>query len=149
MKWIVLALLLLSIVFTVSGDGEIWEDEDHGEVLIRNERGAKDKDACRYKKGEWSECDFKSNMRSRTLTLKNGGDTCEPTKLIQKKCKRACRYEKSPWSQCKENGEMTRTDILKANSDASCEPNRLLTKKCTGNKPAKNNKDKGSRRNRQ
>lgn len=42
MKWIVLALLLLSIIFTVSGDGEIWEDEDHV-TLVRNARGAQNK----------------------------------------------------------------------------------------------------------
>lgn len=48
---------------------------------------------CRYSKGSWSECDSKTNMRSRTLTLKKGNQTsCEPTKTIQKKCKKGKKY---------------------------------------------------------
>ncbi|KAG8323418.1 hypothetical protein J6590_006431 [Homalodisca vitripennis] len=53
---------------------------------------------CRYEKGPWSECEPKTNMRTRTLTLKDRkkGDAtaaaanCEPTKTIQKKCKKDC-----------------------------------------------------------
>lgn len=44
---------------------------------------------CKYVKGSWSECDPKTNMRSRTLTLKKGDQAaCEATKTIQKKCKK-------------------------------------------------------------
>lgn len=44
---------------------------------------------CRYVKEPWTECDPKTNMRSRTLTLKKGDQsTCEPIKTIQKKCKK-------------------------------------------------------------
>jgi hypothetical protein len=46
-------------------------------------------DPCRYVKGTWSDCDPKTNMRSRILTLKKGDqNTCEQTKTIQKKCKK-------------------------------------------------------------
>lgn len=46
-------------------------------------------ESCRYTKGVWSECDSKSNIRTRTLTLKKGDPSgCEPVKTIQKKCKR-------------------------------------------------------------
>ena len=46
-------------------------------------------DPCRYVKGAWSDCDPKTNMRSRILTLKKGDqNTCEQTKTIQKKCKK-------------------------------------------------------------
>jgi hypothetical protein len=40
-------------------------------------------------KGSWSDCDPKTNTRSRILTLKKGDqNTCEQTKTIQKKCKK-------------------------------------------------------------
>jgi hypothetical protein len=46
-------------------------------------------DPCRYVKGTWSDCDPKTNMRSRILTLKKGDqNSCEQTKTIQKKCKK-------------------------------------------------------------
>lgn len=163
MKWsccILVAVVLLASV--VLAEGEIWE-EDEKEVLIRSERGAKNsKDPCRYEKGPWSECDAKTNTRSRQLTLKKKADgtttstTCEPTKTIQKKCKKACRYEKGTWSQCNAQNEMVRTDTIKEKSDPSCEQKRLTTKKCK-NKGGRSNKankgngngTKGARRNRQ
>ncbi|KOC67039.1 hypothetical protein WH47_11692 [Habropoda laboriosa] len=92
--------------------------------------------SCRYAKGQWSECDSKTNTRSRTLNLKKGDKSCEQTKTIQKKCKKACRYEKGTWTGCV-NQLMTRVDNLKANSDASCEKTRRLDKRC---KPETNTK---------
>ncbi|XP_059055395.1 uncharacterized protein LOC131849349 isoform X3 [Achroia grisella] len=145
--WFAAGLILLSLAL-VSADGEVSEEGDH-EVLVRTERGAKNREACRYVRGAWSECDSKTNIRSRMLTLKKGDpDNCERTKTIQKKCKKACRYEKSSWSECSPNGEMSRTDMLKANSDPTCDQSRRITKKCNKNKQVKSTKDKG-RRNRQ
>ncbi|XP_063235273.1 uncharacterized protein LOC134538154 [Bacillus rossius redtenbacheri] len=157
MKWLAVVLAVLAVVAAARAEGEVWEEDDH-EVLIRSERGAKSRaepkegsksrDPCRYVKGAWSDCDSKTNMRTRTLTLKKGDQaTCEPTKTIQKKCKKACRYEKGTWTECSSESQMTRTDSLKPNSDPSCEQSRLITKKCK-NKAAKNN-NKGGRRNRQ
>ncbi|XP_047524467.1 uncharacterized protein LOC125062518 [Pieris napi] len=147
LRWIVAGLVLLAIS-AVFADDEIWEERDH-EVLIRNERGAKNRETCRYVRGSWSDCDPKSNVRSRTLTLKKGDPvSCERSKTIQKKCKKACRYEKTSWSECNPNGEMSRTDMLKANSDPTCDQSRRVTKKCNKNKQVKSTKDKG-RRNRQ
>ncbi|KAK7791040.1 hypothetical protein R5R35_006843 [Gryllus longicercus] len=146
MKWVVALFAGLFVVALSSADAEIWEEDDN-EVLIRSERGAKNKDQCRYVKGSWTECDTKTNMRTRTLTLKKGDRaTCELTKTIQKKCKKACRYEKGAWSDCSPQNQMTRNDSLKANSDPSCEQSRLITKKCK-TKGGRNNK--GGRRNRQ
>lgn len=45
-------------------------------------------DSCRYTKGTWSECDIKTNSRSKTLTLKKGDATCVQTRIIQRKCKK-------------------------------------------------------------
>lgn len=44
--------------------------------------------ACRYTKGAWSECDKSTNQRKRSLTLKKGDSSCEPSKTITKKCKK-------------------------------------------------------------
>uniref|UniRef100_A0A1A9VU00 Pleiotrophin/Midkine C-terminal domain-containing protein n=1 Tax=Glossina austeni TaxID=7395 RepID=A0A1A9VU00_GLOAU len=73
---------------TTASQGEIWEEDDH-EILIRNERGTKnDGLSCRYGKNPWTECDTKTNTRSRTLTLKKGDPACDQTRTIQKKCKK-------------------------------------------------------------
>lgn len=146
MKWLAFCVLTVVLVTLAVADGEIWEEDDH-EVLIRSERGAKNREPCRYVKGSWSECDSKTNMRARTLTLKKGDQaTCEPTKTIQKKCKKACRYEKGTWGECNAQSQMTRNDKLKTNSDPSCEQNRQITKKC---KPKGVKPTKATRRNRQ
>lgn len=55
---------------------------------------------CKYTKGTWSECDPKTNMRSRTLTLKKGDQgTCEANKTIQKKCKKGNYLQIRPISR--------------------------------------------------
>lgn len=145
-----------------NGLKEIWQEDDR-EVLIRNERGAKNGGAgaadsqCRYAKGPWTECDAKSNTRSRTLSLKKGEPSCVQTRTIQKKCKKACRYDKGAWSDCAPTGQMSRTDSLKQSSDATCQSTRVVNKNCNQgkskdkqNKPAKaEKKEKGLRKNRQ
>ncbi|XP_063984340.1 uncharacterized protein LOC135166198 isoform X2 [Diachasmimorpha longicaudata] len=148
----------LSMTAIIRAESDLWEEDDK-EVLVRTIRGTKartsgDSNAalCRYVKGQWSECDPKTNMRSRTLNLKKGDNkTCELTKTIQKKCKKgvaastACRYEKGTFSNCV-NQLVTRVDTLKPNSDSSCEPTRRITKRC---KPETNTKKsaKGERGN--
>ncbi|XP_055620735.1 protein FAM133-like isoform X2 [Toxorhynchites rutilus septentrionalis] len=112
---------------------------------------------CRYTKGPWTECDAKTNTRSRTLALKKGETSCVQTRTIQKKCKKACRYDKGAWSECAPNGQMSRTDSLKSSSDATCQSTRVVNKNCNQgkskdkqNKPAKvEKKEKGLRKNRQ
>ncbi|XP_064539383.1 uncharacterized protein miple2 [Drosophila montana] len=87
---------------------------------------------CRYAKSSWTDCDVKTNMRTRTLSLKRGESHCLPTRTIQKKCKKACRYEKGPWSECID-GQMTREEKLKASEDdtqQSCNLVRINNKKC-------------------
>ncbi|EDV95511.1 GH15739 [Drosophila grimshawi] len=88
---------------------------------------------CRYAKSSWTECDAKTNMRTRTLNLKKGDSHCLPTRTVQKKCKKTCRYEKGSWSACNA-GQMTREDKLKASEDGSqsisCNLVRIINKKC-------------------
>lgn len=143
-----------------NGLKEIWQEDDR-EVLIRNERGTKNGGAadsqCRYTKGPWTECDAKSNTRSRTLSLKKGEQSCVQTRTIQKKCKKACRYDKGAWSECAPSGQMSRTDSLKASSDATCQSTRVVNKNCNQGKskdkqnksPKAEKKEKGLRKNRQ
>ncbi|XP_034136496.1 uncharacterized protein LOC117588997 [Drosophila guanche] len=90
---------------------------------------------CRYAKSAWSNCDAKTNMRTRILSLKKGEQNCLPTRTIQKKCKKGCRYEKGTWTQCNA-GQMTREDHLYVegfgSSDQNCDPVRTVNKKCKG-----------------
>ncbi|XP_070490288.1 nucleolar protein 58-like isoform X1 [Chironomus tepperi] len=115
----------------------------------------KDENSCRYTKGTWTECDPKTNTRSRTLTLKKGEGSCVQTRTIQKKCKKgksekACRYDKGNWGECQPNGEMTRIDKLKATSDsATCPPIRTMNKKCNKSKQEKQMKNRNSKEKKQ
>lgn len=43
---------------------------------------------CHYEKSQWSSCDEKTNVKTRTLTLKKGDESCEKIKKIEKKCKK-------------------------------------------------------------
>lgn len=44
--------------------------------------------ACRYVKGDWSECDANLHMKERLDQLKPGSDpSCESTRRMSKKCK--------------------------------------------------------------
>ncbi|XP_065074530.1 protein FAM133A-like isoform X1 [Ochlerotatus camptorhynchus] len=112
---------------------------------------------CRYTKGPWTECEAKSNTRSRTLSLKKGEQSCVQTRTIQKKCKKACRYDKGAWSECAPTGQMSRTDSLKSSSDATCQSTRVVNKNCNQGKskdkqnksPKAEKKEKGLRKNRQ
>ncbi|XP_045458576.1 uncharacterized protein LOC123668929 [Melitaea cinxia] len=145
--WLAALGALLALAAAQPSAPELHEHEH--ELIVRSARGTRNRESCRYVRGSWSECDPKTNVRSRTLTLKKGDPaSCERAKTIQKKCKKACRYEKSSWSECSPNGEMSRTDMLKANSDPTCDASRRVTKKCNKNKQVKATKDKG-RRNRQ
>lgn len=42
MKWLAFCVLTIVLVTVAVADGEIWEEDDH-EVLIRSERGAKNR----------------------------------------------------------------------------------------------------------
>ncbi|XP_016959742.1 uncharacterized protein LOC108031049 [Drosophila biarmipes] len=104
---------------------------------------------CRYAKSAWSNCDIKTNTRSRVLSLRKGEQNCLPTRTIQKKCKKGCRYDKGSWSQCIA-GQMTREDKLQTeaigDSDQNCNPVRTVNKKCKANGNAGGGKQHGQNR---
>ncbi|XP_044732119.1 uncharacterized protein LOC123294994 isoform X2 [Chrysoperla carnea] len=94
MRWFGILIAAILLVAIASVEGEVWEEDDH-EILIRSERGTKNREACKYTKGAWSECDLSTNMRSRTLTLKKGDpQLCDKSKTIQKKCKKGSKHDK-------------------------------------------------------
>lgn len=43
---------------------------------------------CRYSKSAWTDCNLETNTRSRILTLKKGDNHCQPTRMMEKKCKK-------------------------------------------------------------
>ncbi|XP_022221873.2 uncharacterized protein LOC111073713 [Drosophila obscura] len=97
------------------------------------EKSSETASTCRYVKSAWSNCDAKTSMRTRILSLKKGQQNCLPTRTIQKKCKKGCRYEKGTWTQCNA-GQMTREDNLQVQgtggSDQNCDAVRTVNKKC-------------------
>lgn len=144
-------LALIFLVNIISAD-DVMVSEDGDEVIFRQVRnvraGNKSRNrgrggagavACRYTKGDWSDCDTTSNVRTRTLTLKRGDSAeCEATKTENRKCKKPCRYVKGQWSECDGSVHMKeRLDQLKPGSDQTCEATRRMTKKCKGAKADK------------
>lgn len=134
MKSLVLVCLLFGVV-TCRGYGSHRAEEDRKDVIYRAVRGIKNSRIrggdCRYKKGPWEPCDLVTNTEQRTLTLKRGDSTCEPSRILTRKCKKACKYEKGEWKECDAvSNERTRIDKLKPKSDSSCENTRKITKKC-------------------
>lgn len=109
---IMISLLLVAISLVTSN--EIGKDEQPLNRLARAANGGKGKcwlyllvyfhiciiiiiinvililieSNCHYEKSQWSSCDEKTNVKTRTLTLKKGDESCEKIKKIEKKCKK-------------------------------------------------------------
>ncbi|XP_043647629.1 uncharacterized protein LOC122616288 [Drosophila teissieri] len=127
------------------GHGQHHGGNRKGPKAVTPENGS----TCRYAKSAWTNCDHKTNMRSRVLTLRKGEQNCLPTRSIQKKCKKGCRYEKGEWSQCV-GGQITREDKLEpeatGGSDQNCNPVRTVSKKCKANGNSSGGKQHGQSR---
>ncbi|XP_033161084.1 uncharacterized protein LOC117141638 [Drosophila mauritiana] len=130
------------------------QQRGHGQHHGGNRKGPKaatpeNGSTCRYAKSAWSDCDHKTNMRSRVLSLRKGEQNCLSTRTIQKKCKKGCRYEKGEWSQCV-GGQITREDKLEpeatGGSDQNCNPVRTVSKKCKVNGNSSGGKQHGQSR---
>jgi len=129
--WVIATLVLCALLETSSAS----DSQDLG-IYKRSPRGRKNKananSECRYKKGQWGECNPTTHQKTRILTLKRGDENeCDSPKIETKKCAKLCRYQKGQWSECGGgNQQMERIDALKTGSDPTCEPKRRLTKKC-------------------
>ncbi|KAH8416329.1 hypothetical protein KR222_008282 [Zaprionus bogoriensis] len=101
--------------------------------------------ACNYTKSSWTECDAKTKMRTRTLSLKEAQANCPTTRTVQRKCRNACRYEKGVWTECVA-GKMTREDKLKPTVDGSPQPDcnavRMQEKDCKLGGGQRSNKER-------
>ncbi|XP_046583298.1 uncharacterized protein LOC124290590 isoform X4 [Haliotis rubra] len=93
--------------------------------------------ACKYQKGNWSECDPMTKKMTRTLTLVKGSDQCPPSKTRQRRCRKrkssrkACKYNRGPWSQCDPvTNKMQRTMTLKRGDRDACDPIKKVTRQC-------------------
>ncbi|XP_052810032.1 uncharacterized protein LOC128238294 isoform X1 [Mya arenaria] len=96
---------------------------------------------CKYKRGQWSECDGTTNIKTMVKTLKRGDPaSCPPTQTKEKICKRKhaglkdnCKYRKAGrWSTCDmKTGLISREMVLKKGDANVCLPSKTVTKSCS------------------
>jgi len=91
-----------------------------------------DKKGCKYRKGNFGECDDLTSKRVRvdTLMTEMSDSTCEPTKKTEKTCKKKCVYGTWTETECKD-GKMTKTRMIKSGGD-ECRRKASKTMKCGG-----------------
>eukprot|EP00090_Calanus_glacialis_P012984 TRINITY_DN21616_c0_g1_i4.p1 TRINITY_DN21616_c0_g1~~TRINITY_DN21616_c0_g1_i4.p1 ORF type:complete len:229 (+),score=68.45 TRINITY_DN21616_c0_g1_i4:35-721(+) len=135
----------------------VKELADGEHVVIRSRRSALT-DVCKYKKGEWSECDQMLMLLTRVDSLKttHSSPGCDKTRTITKNCrdeetgnktgKTTCVFEKPknvPWTSCMDSGVRQRTlPLVAENGPGGCPKEKVMSKKCKGEKKNKNKKDK-------
>ncbi|XP_064629634.1 uncharacterized protein LOC135488768 [Lineus longissimus] len=92
--------------------------------------------ACKYTKGDWSEC--VDGKRTRTNTRKPTSEaSCPAQQVIEKNCKSKkpkkaiCKYEPDGqgWGPCT-SGQKVRTLVLKPGSPTDCAATKALRKRC-------------------
>jgi len=126
---------------------ETFSSTVDGHILVRSKRSTQ---VCKYKKGEWKECDKLVMLMTRkdSLKEKNSGPSCEKVRTITKNCKDKeekdegiCVFEKPkhvPWSSCKEGGVRQRVlKLIKEKGDKECPKEKVMSKKCKDDKKTK------------
>ncbi|XP_045196661.2 uncharacterized protein LOC123551646 [Mercenaria mercenaria] len=108
---------------------------------------------CKYKRGQWSECDGTTNIKTMVKTLKRGDtNTCPPTQVLEKICKRQhkglktnCKYKKmGRWGACDlTTGVRSREVTLKKGDPEVCPLKKTVTKPCLKRMNKKKGKGKG------
>ncbi|XP_072045858.1 uncharacterized protein [Amphiura filiformis] len=117
-----------------------YDDDAEEEVEVKGKNGKK---ICKYRRGDWGECDEASNTQTRTMELKKGDeDTCPQERYITKPCDRIqrkverkldCRYGAGDWGLCNTtSGMRMRVDMLedKGMEIEGCRTQRIVYKKC-------------------
>jgi len=98
---------------------------------------AGEKKVCKYRKGQWGECDSIKLKRQRTDTLmiELSDPTCDHTRPFEKPCKKKlCEYGQwTDFGPC-ENGHQTRTRSILTGTKEQCGHKAVKTKRCTTNK---------------
>ncbi|XP_033101811.1 uncharacterized protein LOC117104956 [Anneissia japonica] len=114
-------------------------------LATAHKKGRKSRKACKYKVGEWSECD-ESGMQQRTLTHRRGSAKQCPDKVIKKECrevswaqmkrkekKLGCEYSKGSWGLCNNTSNLrarVETLIDQTLTEKGCRSERVLEKPC-------------------
>jgi len=112
---------------------------------------------CKYKKGEWGECEPLTQLLTRQdiLKPKHSSPDCAQTRTLTKHCKDnnetvggkgPCVFEKShsvPWTECQHLGVRQKVlKLISENSTNICPRQKLLSRKCKDEKKIKENKKK-------
>ncbi|KAL4233850.1 hypothetical protein ACF0H5_008526 [Mactra antiquata] len=138
-----------------SGNAKICKPVQIIERPCKNVKKRRKKTAsvCKYRRGEWSDCDGATNIKTMIKTLKRGNPRdCQPTQTIEKICKRQhkglrskCIYRKTEkWGPCDPaTGFKSREMMLKKGDASLCAPKKTMTKQCKKKMKDKSSKKKG------
>eukprot|EP00092_Neocalanus_flemingeri_P031711 GFUD01034445.1.p1 GENE.GFUD01034445.1~~GFUD01034445.1.p1 ORF type:complete len:188 (-),score=61.38 GFUD01034445.1:26-589(-) len=131
---------------------ELVRGLDDGEhILVRSRRSAQT-EVCKYKKGDWSECDRMVLLMTRhdSLKLKHSSPECEEARTVTKNCRdkenkrskeTSCIFKKPKtvaWSACMKDGiRQKELPLVKELAAGGCPKKKLISKKCKGGKRMK------------
>lgn len=120
-------------------------------------KDANGKASCRYKRGQWSECDHTLQLKSRMDELKanfKGSADCPKTRLITKQCdgdtRKVCIYQAPrdvEWTPCeagtKSQARTKTLALLKTRLlDGKCPEKKVISKACKNQDKKANKKGK-------
>jgi len=129
--------------------------EFNDEVLVRSKRSASN-DVCKYKKGDWSQCDQLTQLVTRhdKLKLKASNGECASTRTLTRNCREehhekgtvTCAFKKSKsvaWTSCLPSGVRQKVlDLVTQTGKGTCPKQKLLSRKCKDEKKSNEKKDK-------
>jgi len=133
--------------------------EFNDEVLVRIKRSVSS-DVCKYKKGEWSQCDQLTQLVTRHDKLKEKASNgeCESTRTLTRNCREehhqqgtvTCAFKKSksvPWTSCLPSGVRQKVlDLVTQTGKGTCPKQKLLSRKCKDEKKSNEKKDKNKKK---
>jgi len=149
-----LPLLLVSPLLVQGLHIEVAQ-EFNDEVLVRSKRSGSS-DVCKYKKGDWSQCDQLTQLVTRhdKLKLKASSGDCASTRTLTRNCREehhqkgivTCAFKKSksvPWTSCLPSGVRQKVlDLVTQTGKGTCPQQKVLSRKCKDEKKLNEKKDK-------
>jgi len=130
--------------------------EFNDEVFVRSKRSTTGGDICKYKKGDWSQCDQLTQLVTRhdNLKLKASNGDCASTRTLTRNCREehhqegtvTCAFKKSKsvtWTSCLPSGVRQKVlDLVTQTGKGTCPKQKLLSRKCKDEKKLNEKKDK-------
>jgi len=124
------------------------------EVLVRDKRESGL--VCKYKKGEWSDCDQLTQLVTRhdKIKTKSSSEGCASTRILTRNCKDeekedkelSCSFKKSkeiPWTDCQVGGVRQKVlELVSQTGNGVCPKQKLLSRKCKDTKTETSKKEK-------